>query len=250
MTTDRAATPKTIDYKGRKMPKSWFEALFPLHALLVDHGYSRSAEVGLPVDAAGDPIPLYTYPAIEYLDQLDFADAHVFEFGSGHSTLFWSARTASVTAVEHDFAWADRMKTAGRDNVTIVLPSRTEVAEGEHYGAILTRQGRSFDVIAIDALHQYECALAAPAALAPGGVVILDNSDWNYESARVLREAGLLQIDLAGFKPCHVDAQVTSLFLKRDFDRAALAGRRPRTPPGGVARQAPFDRPKSRIALK
>src|SRR5215213_3851569 len=69
--------------------KTAFEAFV---ALEFRYGRFRSAGAGRSIDGHGTPIPWYSYPAIEYLKQLDFRDRTVFEFGSGNSTLFWAAR--------------------------------------------------------------------------------------------------------------------------------------------------------------
>ena len=52
------------------------------------------------VDRFNRPIPWYTYPAIEYIKQLDFSDKTVFEYGSGNSTLFWAQRCKKLVSVE------------------------------------------------------------------------------------------------------------------------------------------------------
>src|SRR5688572_10403591 len=51
---------------------------------------------------SGQPIPWYTYPAIEFIRQLDFSQSTVFEYGSGNSTMFWAASAARVISVEED----------------------------------------------------------------------------------------------------------------------------------------------------
>ena len=57
------------------------------------------------VDAAGKPIPWFTYPAIDYIRQLDLSEKTIFEWGAGFSTLFWSSRAKSVISVETDPLW-------------------------------------------------------------------------------------------------------------------------------------------------
>ena len=67
------------------------------------------------MDAAGLPIPLYTYSAIDYLSQLDFSQSSVFEYGSGMSTMWWAARCARVVALETDQGWLDQVQTRVSD---------------------------------------------------------------------------------------------------------------------------------------
>ncbi len=73
------------------------------------------------IDAAGDPIPWYTYPASEYLKQLDFSDKRVLEYGSGYSTIFWSRRAKHVVSIEDSPGWYEKIKPLLPGNVTYRL---------------------------------------------------------------------------------------------------------------------------------
>src|SRR4051812_3930217 len=73
----------------------------------LETGNFRSAREGMAVDQQGRPLPWYTYPMIDYLNQLDFSEKSVFEFGAGNSTLYWARRAKSVTSIEHDVKWYD-----------------------------------------------------------------------------------------------------------------------------------------------
>lgn len=112
---------------------------------------------------------MYTYPAIEYLAQLDFGKSTVLEFGSGQSTLWWSRRVEHVTAVEHDDHWVSGLVKRKLRNLTCLFVKREEIATGEKYLAVLPDKLR-FDVIALDGLHYYDCAKAARDLLNPGGL--------------------------------------------------------------------------------
>lgn len=215
--------------------------------ILKAHGHDRSQATGMPVDARGAPLPMYTYPAIEYLSQLDFGNRTVLEFGSGQSTLWWARRAAEVFAVEHDDNWVRRLESSSATNVVCLFAKREDITTGAKYLAVLP-PGRKFDVIALDGLHYHDCASAAKDLLAPGGLVLLDNSDFYPATCALLRDQGLLQVDMAGFKPCHLDAQVTSLFFDRAFD-VKPRGRQPIPCIGGKDKTSPFDRPR-RIAFR
>lgn len=65
-----------------------------------DHGHVRLLLRQESVDRLGQPIPWYTYPAIAWLENIDFCDLEVFEFGSGNNTKFWAKNARSVTSVE------------------------------------------------------------------------------------------------------------------------------------------------------
>src|SRR5437016_5174452 len=61
-------------------------------AALRSEGWSKSNRLGLPLAADGSPLPWYTYSAIHFLEPRLRDDLKVFEYGSGHSTLWYAAR--------------------------------------------------------------------------------------------------------------------------------------------------------------
>jgi hypothetical protein len=208
------------------MPHHWAKAWRLFKIINFDYGYLRSVAVEKPLDADGDPYPWYTYPALEYLKQLDFSDKTVFEYGCGHSTLFWAARAAAVVSVEHNPQWFNLVRQRVPGNCTLV-----HEPESDAYAAAITGFNRQFDVIVIDGLvtgrTRLKCARAAVASLRAGGMIILDNADWLPESARHLRSAGLIQVDMTGFAPINDYTCTTSFFLHRAFAFAPLHDRQP-----------------------
>jgi hypothetical protein len=187
-----------------------------------DMGHHRSRSTGAPVTRTGEPLPWYTYPAIEYLQQLDFRHRRVFEWGSGNSSLFWAGVADHVTSVEDDADWFARVNGGKRPNQTLRLATGPD----EYVGA-LAAEGEKFDVIVVDGSHRYACAQIAAQRLARGGLVILDNADWFPHSASALRAANLLQVDMTGFGPVNKYVWTTSLFFDRSFDDRG-SQRRPR----------------------
>lgn len=182
------------------------------------------------VDRNGEPIPWYTYPAIEYLSQLDHGDSHVFEFGSGNSTLFWGRRAKSVISVENDPDWSREIATrVGRAPIELRL-----VENLDDYAATIRKADGPFDLIVVDGRRRYSCAREALSRLRPGGLIVLDNADWYPNTTAMLRAAGLIQVDMSGFGPINAYTWTTSLFLDRAFRPRPLAGRLPATPTGGL----------------
>jgi hypothetical protein len=86
---------------------SWLPSLKAARVLWRDYAHVQSVKSQRAVDADGNPLPWYTYPAIEYLRQLDFSDKTVFEYGSGMSTVFWAGKAKHVVSVEDDEQWCD-----------------------------------------------------------------------------------------------------------------------------------------------
>jgi hypothetical protein len=186
------------------------------------YGHYRTAKLGACVDADGAPIPWYTYPALEYLRQLDFSGCDVFEFGSGNSTLYWGARCRRLFSVEDDPAWHKAVAPKIAANTIYMFEP-----DADRYVTAIARSGARFDGIAIDGSVRKRCAEIAVNFLKPGGLVILDNSDWFPNTAALLRQAGLIQVDMHGFGPINAYTWTTSLFLQRGFGMKPIEGRQP-----------------------
>ena len=171
-----------------------------------------------------------TYPAIEFLRQRDFSHASVFEYGCGHSTLFWSAIARRVVSVEDDEHWYAAMQRR--------IPSNSQLLHAtdlDQFVATIDGFDR-FDVVAVDGpvrgRTRLRCAEAALRHLRPGGMIILDNSDWLPASSARLRAAGLLQIDITGFSPINSFTGCTSFFFDRSWDVPPKESRLPVPGPG------------------
>jgi hypothetical protein len=173
--------------------------------------YAHGQIHGTASNAAGRPIPWYTYPATEYLSQFDVRSASVFEFGAGNSSLFWAARARRVCAVEIDRGWYRKIAAHGLANLELFL--REDKAG---YLACLAEQGEKFDLIVVDGRWRQSCAAVAPGRLRDGGMIVLDDSQRYPGTARSLRAAGLFQIDFSGFGPINAYAWTTSIFLRAD----------------------------------
>ena len=134
-------------------------------------GWIDSFRLKKPIDANKQPFPWYTYPAIEYIKQLDFSDKEVFEYGSGNSTIFWSKLAKKVVSIENRKEWYEIIssKVGKNAEVKLIMDDASYIQEILNY--------ESFDVILIDGFHRIDCAKAAINKLKYGGIIILDNSD-------------------------------------------------------------------------
>lgn len=206
------------------------------------YGFVQSAEANRPLDARGRPLPLYTYPAIEYLDQFDLSQKSVFEFGAGASTLYWMERARRVVSVESDRVWCQSLRPLLKPHVELRLE------EGDEFPFCIEEYAERFDLIVVDgAGYRYDCATAALGKRAEGGMIVLDNADWHPQTAAVLRKAGLLQVDMSGFKPTEHHCSTTSLFLDRQFAWETIEPRQPSFAMGARrAHSSAWDRPYAR----
>jgi hypothetical protein len=166
---------------------------------------------------------------------LDISEKTVFEYGSGNSTLFWAARASRVVSVEDEERWSAYLRSRLPPNCTIL-----QEADLHRYVDTIRQFPEGFDIIVVDGPARghtrLKCAHAAVEHLKPGGMIILDNSDWLPQSAQLLRDADLLQVDMSGFFPIGDHTQTTSFFFDRE-SRFRPRGQRQPLPSIGAVRQ-------------
>ncbi|MBU3553980.1 hypothetical protein [Polynucleobacter sp. UB-Piko-W3] len=184
-------------------------------------GGLNSAQGRGPLDGFGDASPWYTYPAIEYLKQLDLTDATLFEYGSGNSTNFWRSRVKEIVSVESSPEWFSLVSGNQTLNQKIML--RTEKAE---YINSIKEVNATYDIIVVDGEYRQLCAISALDFLKKDGMLILDNSDWFTDITGELRSRGYMQIDFIGQGPINSYAWSTSIFIKEisKYSRQFLNG--------------------------
>lgn len=174
-------------------------------------GWFESYRRRAPVDAAGGPLPQYTYPAIELLAKRVPRDAAVFEYGSGYSTLWWAQRVKRVVSVEHDAGWSERIRAEAPANVT--LDHVPLGPEGAYPARIREHEGQ-FDVIVIDGRERVQCAEHALGALSERGVLLWDdtNRERYARGIATLGARGFRHLPLAGMNPTSERRKETTVF--------------------------------------
>lgn len=184
-----------------------------------EYALKKTIEMDSCLDKMGSPIPWYTYPAIEYIKQLDFSQKRIFEFGSGNSSLYWASVAREVVSVEDNKKWYESRNKLKKNNMELLYRK-----VGEGYSESILQKDGSFDVIIVDAKVRDKCCEAAIKKLSNGGLIILDNSERSLEyeeysnSVKILKNANLIQVDFCGLGPINDYAWATSFFFSRDFD--------------------------------
>lgn len=166
-------------------------------------------------------VPWWTYTSIDSVEPFLAArdgQARVFEYGSGASTVWLAKRAAQVISVEHDEAFWQSMQFvfAEHTNVDVLLvppiPARgaagevrSERAGYEHcdfsaYVSAIERSEGMFDLVIVDGRARNACLAAAVPRLAPGGMIVFDNSNRRrYRQA--INSSGLDVAVCRGFAP-------------------------------------------------
>jgi hypothetical protein len=180
---------------------------------LTRSGWIKSNWTRAPVDASGEPLPWYTYPAIEFLGGRIKPSMRVFEYGSGQSTRWWARHVAEVHAVEDDREWFDRVARTLPANVDL----RYADSAGDGYVRSIAERGAPFDVVVIDGSVRDECARECIASLTPEGVVVFDNTEEPQlfgAGLGHLADSGFRRIDFYGVAPLNMDATATSVLYR------------------------------------
>jgi precorrin-6B methylase 2 len=169
-----------------------------LESALKEYGWFHTFTSGQSVDAAGNPIPWYTYPFIFFLEPRLKPEFRVFEYGSGNSTRWYGARVNSITAVEDDEAWIKQLRPKLPSNAQILNRSLDE----SYVQAVNSNQSQ-FDIIVVDGRKRVRCASYAIDFLTPTGVLILDNSEreWYQPAKDLLEQRGFKRLDFKGMGP-------------------------------------------------
>jgi hypothetical protein len=204
---------------------------------LVDkYGYQRTILEQKPVDVDGEPIPWFTYPAIEYLCQLDLHEKNIFEWGSGNSSLFFAKRCKEIISIEADRNWYEYGIKNLRSNQHLIFKEETAFVD------IIDKFSKKFDLIIIDSLYRYECTMKAIEYLAQGGIIVLDNSDWHPKTSALLREKGnFIEVDMHGFGPINGYSWTTSLYFHRDFKMTTLDAKQPAYSKAAIQQISEYD---------
>jgi len=143
--------------------------------------------------------PWLTRHAVAQLDQW-LQGHHVgLEWGSGRSTLWFAARVAHLTSIEHDAAWhqrvADELARRGIANVKYCFaPLEARAADSRPRYVALGDEGAAerYDFILVDGKHRDLCTEAALGRLKPGGLLVIDNAE-RYFPRRTAAPSSMLR---------------------------------------------------------
>jgi len=180
-------------------------------------GHLRSSLAGKAMTPAGEPLPWYTYPAIDFLARRSFAGRTVLEFGGGQSTSWWSARADAVVTVEEDADWYRALLAERRPNVEVHhVPADRRVRSIAPLRDLIASFGeRRFDIVVIDGHLRAEAVPLAFQMLKPGGAIVLDDAD-RYRFHAALQAYDCRRVDFYGFAPGVSLRHCTSVVFRDD----------------------------------
>ncbi len=164
-----------------------------------------------PVDKDRKPIPWATYSFIEFMKTWLKPDMQLFEYGSGNSTLFYAGYVKSVTTVEHNKTWYDRVKKQIPPNVNLIYQPLDNGGKYEN-----SVSGIMYDVIIIDGRQRKNCLKAAIPNLSENGIIVLDDSERDQYAMILdnMKERSFRRIDFWGIAPMYFHNKCTSVFYR------------------------------------
>lgn len=173
-------------------------------------GWFRTRAMQRAIDADGNPIPWFTYPAFAFLSERVRRNWRVLEFGSGMGTIWWSRNVDHHVALEHDSEWAARVAESSSARVV-----QTNAADATSYIAPARDLG-VFDVVIVDGLFRNECLLVACDLVSANGVIVLDDAQRaEYASAaKAMRAKGFRWLPFHGPQPVSKHAGCTAVLYR------------------------------------
>jgi SAM-dependent methyltransferase len=170
-------------------------------------------------DMAALDLPWWTLAAVKETDEFlkRNGSARVFEYGSGASTIWLARRAESVISIEHELPWHEvvsarlvpfssaevRLIEADAEPVTGYVSEKSgwEGRSFQRYASAIDEETGEFDLIVIDGRARAACLAHAVKRLAPGGIILFDNS--RRERYRVaIQASGLLARRFWGAAAC------------------------------------------------
>ncbi len=186
-----------------------------LESTLVDDGWFNSFYKKESIDKNNNPIPWNTYPFLKFIEPRLKTSFDVFEYGCGNSTIWYSRKVNSITSVENDKDWYEKIKKRLPGNAAMVYK---ELKYGGEYSSEVTRQEKQFDIIIIDGRDRENSVRNSIQKLKKDGVIIFDNSELDqYQSAvKHLSENQFKQIAFWGMSPITAHYTSTSIFYRTE----------------------------------
>lgn len=190
--------------------------LSQLHSgYLLDNGWFQSYKNKTSVDKNGNPIPWVTYPFIDFIYERLNKEIDIFEFGSGNSTLFYATKVKSITTVEHDKQWFNKISKIIPENSKIIFQ---EADTDGDYCRCIKKTNKKFDIIIVDAVDRVNCIYNSLDSLSDNGIIILDDSERiDYKDGiNFLINNNFRRLDFWGIAPGILFRKCTSVFYKKN----------------------------------
>ena len=163
--------------------------------------------------------PLLTWPFIDFINTLDLKNIILHELGAGSSTIWFSNKFKNIESYETNQDWYEKLKPLIKSNVSLKLTKLENIYECKI-------QFKSNDWLLIDFAGKRTRFIQELVKLSDDLIpaqIILDNTEWYRNGAKILIDRGYSEIPFFGFKSGKSIIDCTSLFiLKNHFKLKTL----------------------------
>jgi hypothetical protein len=158
------------------------------------------------------PVPWLTFDSIREIEKRLSPGSQIFEYGAGHSTVYWAEKDLNIVLVEDNPDWFKMVEGVlrGRPKVKVCFESAPD-----KYVNFISLFSEPFDVVIVDGSHRKQCVRGALSKLKPGGLLVVDNTDWHwFQKDETLVPASWEKMVFPGPAPFIGHLSETTLWLK------------------------------------
>ena len=178
-------------------------------------GWINSFKKQMPIDKNSNPLLWVTYGFIDFISERLNKSIDVFEYGSGNSTLWYATQVNSVTSVEHDRKWLEKIKNSMPENADMYYQ---ELEYGEAYSQYPNKLNKKFNIVIVDGRDRVNCIKNAINSIKDDGIIVLDDSEREtYEDGiSFLLNKNFKKIDFWGISPGSFHKKNTTIFYREN----------------------------------
>ncbi len=170
------------------------------------------------INGDGEIIPLLTTSFLNWFETQNWGSMKLLEFGSGGSTLYFSKFFKSVTSLETNKDWFEKISSKAPKNVT-VLKVKSII---ESLRADSIKNINNFDAILIDAGENRAKITRYLVDSNFKGIIFFDNADNYRNSIGTLTRNGYIEIPFFGLKPITDYLDCTSILMRHSMAKTFL----------------------------
>ena len=199
---------------------------------LYKKSWVNSSRLGFTVDENNNPIPWYTFEAIEFL-KINLTKNHtIFEVGCGASTLFFASKVKKVISLESNRRWFEIITSILKNSGDFVLEKNyfsntkceiflmedaLDLEEYQNFAKNYSQKNHlKFDFVIVDSLKRFECVKNSFETIKNDGYLILDDSErLNYRKIfDFLQKNNFSYQDFEGIAPAQLRIKKTTFFRR------------------------------------
>jgi hypothetical protein len=206
--TDSQGNNARLEANTQIQKQSKFGAyLGSILSTLEQRGYIESIMGGRPM-RNGLPVPLLTFPFLDFFESHDWKEFRLIEFGSGNSTIYFESKFAKIHSFETNPEWYENVRRK-----LVEVEYQLISVEDLHMGNFDIKPWSGPTMALIDsACNRRRVASRLLEKMRPE-IVVLDNSEWYQNTTQDLVNSQYLHVPFWGLKCSEHWESCTSIFF-------------------------------------